>query len=107
MFIVCEIKNDIRVSPENRRSDFKNVLENEINRMYANKVVMKLGLIIALYEIIQFADSYVVPVDGTSVTPVHFSVIVFRPSLSSLLTGRIKNCSNDGIQCMCTCFLIN
>lgn len=52
---------------------------------------------ISFREVVSFKDSSILPVDGSSHTDVIFRYIVFRPEIGSLLTGKIKSCSRDGI----------
>jgi len=63
----------------------------------ANKVLHKIGLMISFREVVSFQDSSILPVDGSSHTDVIFRYIVFRPEIGSLLTGKIKSCTRDGI----------
>lgn len=70
---------------------------------------------ISFREVVSFQDSSILPVDGKSLnslltnsdlishfvgsshTDVIFRYIVFRPEIGSLLTGKIKSCTREGI----------
>ena len=52
---------------------------------------------ISFREVVSFGDSSILPVDGSSHTDVVFRFIVFRPEIGSLLTGKIKSCTREGI----------
>lgn len=42
-------------------------------------------------------DSIILPGDGASHTEVLFRYIVFRPTIGSILTGKIRSCSREGV----------
>lgn len=65
--------------------------------MYLFKVLLNVGLCIALKDIVSLKDSIILPGDGASHTEVIFRYIVFRPAISNILTGKIRNCSHEGV----------
>ena len=84
------------------------------------KVVHKVGLCIALHDILHVGESYIFPGDGASHTKgkktiiyimsytasifytinflVRFRVIVFRPFMDEVLVGKIRSCSSEGVR---------
>lgn len=97
MYFLAEIRDIIHVKPWQFDQDLKTVIENELNKKYANKVVFELGLCIALFDITKIEDSYVFPGDGSSHTRVTFRYVVFRPFIDEVLVGKVKSCSKEGI----------
>lgn len=59
--------------------------------------MLNLGLCIALKDIVSLKDSIILPGDGASHTEVLFRYIVFRPTIGSILTGKIRSCSREGV----------
>ncbi len=97
MYFLAEIRDIVHVKPWQFDEDLKTVIENELNKKYANKVVFELGLCIALFDIIKIEDSYVFPGDGSSHTRVTFRFVVFRPFIDEVLVGKVKSCSKEGV----------
>eukprot|EP00127_Corallochytrium_limacisporum_P004880 Clim_evm24s191 gene=Clim_evmTU24s191 len=73
-------------------------IEDEINRRYANKVVLDLGLCICLWDIVSRGDIKVNPDSGTYFSTVEFNYVVFRPFIGEVMTGKIRNMSHHGIR---------
>ncbi|XP_026731667.1 DNA-directed RNA polymerase III subunit RPC8 [Trichoplusia ni] len=97
MFVLSEMKDVIRISPENFHQSLSESIATLLNRKLANKVVLNVGLCIALCDITQIGHSYIFPGDGSSHTEAKFRVIVFRPVIEEILIGKIKNCSREGV----------
>lgn len=61
------------------------------------QVLLNVGLCIALKEIVSLKDSIILPGDGASHTEVLFRYVVFRPMVGTVMTGKIRNCSREGV----------
>lgn len=59
---------------------------------------MDVGLCICLYDILQASDGTVKAGDGCSYVTVEFRLVVFRPFIGEILTGKISSSSPDGIK---------
>ncbi|EDV27426.1 uncharacterized protein TRIADDRAFT_53108 [Trichoplax adhaerens] len=68
MFVLCCMKDTIRIKPHLFRLDIHYVIEEQLNKKFANKVVHNVGLCIGVYDILSISDSYVLPGDGSSFT---------------------------------------
>ena len=66
MFVLTRISDVIPVTPELFDTDYAQVLVEEIDRKYANKVISDVGLCVTIYDIINIGDAFVHPSDGTS-----------------------------------------
>ncbi|XP_053953345.1 DNA-directed RNA polymerase III subunit RPC8 isoform X2 [Anastrepha ludens] len=97
MFVLAELKDTIRIAPDQFHLKLVEAIRDEINRKLANKVLLNLGLCIALKDIVSLKDSIILPGDGASHTEVLFRYIVFRPAIGSVLTGKIRSCSREGV----------
>ncbi|XP_031569933.1 DNA-directed RNA polymerase III subunit RPC8-like [Actinia tenebrosa] len=98
MFVLAEMRDTVRIKPWLFSLDIQEAVENKLNKKFANKVVHNVGLCIVLYDILSIGDSYIVPGDGSSHTPVTFRFVVFRPFIDEILLGRIRSCNHEGIQ---------
>uniref|UniRef100_A0A336LV94 DNA-directed RNA polymerase III subunit RPC8 n=1 Tax=Culicoides sonorensis TaxID=179676 RepID=A0A336LV94_CULSO len=97
MFVLAELKDTIRIAPEQFHLKLPEAIKDEINRKLANKVLLNVGLCIALKDIKQLGDSIILPGDGASHTVVHYRYIVFRPMIGEVLTGKIRSCNREGV----------
>nr|CAG4638731.1 EOG090X0DHL [Cyclestheria hislopi] len=98
MFVLSLFKQTVRVSPHCFKKNLDEAIGEELNKKFANKVVLNVGLCIALWDITKREESYILPGDGGSHTKVHFRFVVFRPFLEQILVGKIKNCNPDSVQ---------
>lgn len=97
MFALTEMKDTVRIPPYRFTMKLNQAIAEELNRKFANKVVLKIGLCIALFDITKLEDSYILPGDGASHTKVQFRFVVFRPFVDEIITGKIKGSSRDGV----------
>ncbi|KAJ8919816.1 hypothetical protein NQ315_006345 [Exocentrus adspersus] len=97
MFILSEMKNVTRIPPELFGLKLNDAIAGELNKKLANKVVLNVGLCIALYDILTLQESFIFPGDGASHTPVTFRYIVFRPFIEEILIGKIRSSSQEGV----------
>ncbi|CAL1540413.1 unnamed protein product [Lymnaea stagnalis] len=97
MFILVKMKDTVRTPPRLFHLDTMDAIREALNKKFANKVVYKVGLCIALWDVEKVEDSYIFPGDGATHTIVHFRYVVFRPFVDEILVGRIKSSSKDGV----------
>jgi DNA-directed RNA polymerase III subunit RPC8 len=89
MYVLAEMKDVVHVKPWLFEHDLRVVIEDELNKKFANKVIYQLGLCVALFDIIKIENSYIFPGDGASHTRVTFRYVIFRPFIDEVLTGNI------------------
>ncbi|EFN81651.1 DNA-directed RNA polymerase III subunit RPC8 [Harpegnathos saltator] len=97
MFILADLKDTVRTTPNNFKQKLNDVITDELNRKLGNKVYVNVGLCIMLYDITKIEESHVFPGDGASHTNVSFRFVVFRPFMEEILIGKTRFCSADGI----------
>ncbi|KAB0792505.1 hypothetical protein PPYR_14464 [Photinus pyralis] len=97
MFILVEMKNVTRITPDLFNIKLNDAIASELNKKLANKVVLNVGLCIALYDITSLQESFIFPGDGSSHTRVSFRYIVFRPFAEEILLGKIRSSSAEGV----------
>ena len=79
-------------------------------------MLVDVGLCISFYDLIEVGDPYIYPSEGSSHQKVKFRLgnvtqsaivacgtltavlVVFRPFIGEVLTGRISSCKEDGIK---------
>ena len=55
------------------------VLLDQIDIMFANKVLVDVGLCITLFDFLEVGDPYIYPAEGSAHQRVKFRMVVFRP----------------------------
>lgn len=95
--MLSELRQMVRLLPRNFTISLEEQVKDEINRKLANKVMIGLGLCLALWDILEIGDSFIFPGDSASHTKVRFRLLVFRPEINEILTGKIRSCSREGV----------
>lgn len=98
MFNLTVIEDVIRMEPDQFGQDTEKILQLEINRKYANRVVHNVGLCICIYDIESYGDGLIKPGDGAVYVKTKFRMIVFRPFIGEALVGWVSSCTEDGIK---------
>lgn len=97
MFVLYEMVHTVRVQPTKLAMPLDEAVLAELNAKLANKVVLDVGLCMAVLDVLELGDSYVIPGDAGSHTKTKFSAIVFRPFVDEVLVGKIKSSDSSGI----------
>ena len=98
MFILSVIEDRLKIPPEKFSRDHKEVLVEQIDIKYANRILEHVGFCIAFYDFVSIDDPYVYPAEGCVHQLVRFRMIVFRPFEGEVLVGRISSFSKNGIR---------
>lgn len=97
MFVLSKFKDIIRVPASELGQPIEEVLADELNKRFANKVVLKVGLVICLHDIVEVGESYIYCGDGAIHTRCVYRLIVFRPQVGEILCGTLKSSSKEGL----------
>ncbi|KAA0198064.1 DNA directed RNA polymerase III subunit [Fasciolopsis buskii] len=98
MYLLVTITDTVVIKPKNFGADLKDVIEQELNARFANKLIYKVGLCISLWDILEIGESFISDVDASYHTQVTFRFACFRPSIDEVLLGTVKSCSKSGIR---------
>ena len=60
--------------------------------------MLEVGLCICFYDFIEVGDPYVYPAEGSCHQLVRFRMVVFRPFVGEIITGKILSTNPDGIR---------
>ncbi|KAI5196968.1 hypothetical protein E4T42_06913 [Aureobasidium subglaciale] len=96
--IKVTIADLIQISPQDFEKRSAQAIEDNINAKYADKVIHKVGLCVALYDILQTSEGLIGHGTGIVNVNVDFRMIVFRPFKGEILTGKIISSSDMGIR---------
>lgn len=97
MFVVVSIEDKLRTAPEAFQRDPEDVLREEIELKYSNKVMVDVGLFVKLLDFTSVGDPYVYPAEGAAHQICVFRMITFRPFMGEILVGVILSCSKEGL----------
>ena len=97
MFVIVSMEDKLRTSPEDFQRPSKEVLIEQIEKKYANKVIPDVGLFIKWLDFRSIGDPYVYPAEGAAHQITLFRMITFRPFIGEVLTGEIIKCSSEGV----------
>ena len=104
MFHLAVLSDEIALPPHALKpgghiAAMKRVIEEK----YVDRVVPELGLVVALYDILNVKDSFIFPGDfrdskGEAASTATFRLAVFRPDVGELLRGKIIESTTTGIR---------
>lgn len=77
---------------------FEQILREQIEIKYANKILLQVGLCITFYDFISIGDPYIYPSEGSSIQIVRFRMVVFRPFVGETITGKLVSSNQDGLK---------
>lgn len=66
MFVLAQLKDKIRVTPDLFRLSMEEAIKGELNKRFANRVIINVGLCITLYDILEIKESFIYQGDGSA-----------------------------------------
>mmetsp|Transcript_4590 Transcript_4590/g.13882 ORF Transcript_4590/g.13882 Transcript_4590/m.13882 type:complete len:192 (-) Transcript_4590:557-1132(-) len=97
MFKLVRICDDVQIAPSAFGEPRYAVLESEVNRKYANKVLEGHGLCICVWDWISCGDARILDGHGEAQMSVEFRLVVFAPYEGEVLLGRVRSSNAKGI----------
>ncbi|CEP08572.1 hypothetical protein [Parasitella parasitica] len=97
MFILSELEDTVKIVPNDFKKGDNGAITDVLNEKYANKVVQEVGLCICIHDVLHTSEGFILYGDGCSYIKVTFRIVVFRPFVGEILTGKIKSCSPSGV----------
>ncbi|ORY47908.1 hypothetical protein BCR33DRAFT_81292 [Rhizoclosmatium globosum] len=99
MFQLLTLEDTVRVLPADQRKPLPVAVTDELNKKYANKIKPKSGLCIRVLDILTIGDGIVhACLDGSGMFKTSFRLIVFRPFVGQILTGKVVHMSPEGLR---------
>ncbi|KAL0073286.1 DNA-directed RNA polymerase III subunit RPC8-like protein [Phycomyces blakesleeanus] len=98
MFLLSELEDTVKIVPNDFRKSTTEAITGVLNEKFANKVVQEVGLCICVRDIIEVSEAHILYGDGCTYTKVKFRLVVFKPFVGEVLTGKIKSCSPSGVR---------
>ncbi len=97
MYVVVSFEDKIAVQPDKFGREQADVLVDEIEHKYCNKVVLGVGLCVIFYDFVEVGVPHIYPGEGSTHQLVKFRMVVFRPDDEEILYGRISSCDERGV----------
>eukprot|EP01112_Ceratiomyxa_fruticulosa_P015275 TRINITY_DN4467_c0_g1_i1.p1 TRINITY_DN4467_c0_g1~~TRINITY_DN4467_c0_g1_i1.p1 ORF type:complete len:247 (-),score=43.17 TRINITY_DN4467_c0_g1_i1:205-834(-) len=97
MFVIVIVEDHIVVHPSNFDHTVETI-ETELEKKYTNRVILNVGLGIALHDILEIGDANIYPADGSAHFQVKSRIVVFRPFVGEVLMGSVKSSTSEHIQ---------
>lgn len=98
MFILLTHKESLKIPASRLEEDHGVVIEEILAAKYANKVIMRQGLCIGFYDIVDIGDAEVRCGAGVPVMDVRFRIIVFSPAPLEVLSGIVDQADEYGLR---------
>ncbi|XP_065212098.1 DNA-directed RNA polymerase III subunit RPC8 [Planococcus citri] len=98
MFILVEFDDVVKIKPSLFSESLESSISDALNKKLSNKVVPNVGLCIALFDFLEINESFIFPGEGAHHSKIKYRFVVFRPFMSEIIIGKIKSCTQQGIQ---------
>ncbi|GMM32549.1 DNA-directed RNA polymerase III subunit [Martiniozyma asiatica (nom. inval.)] len=98
MFQLTTISDLISVPPHLFNLPRNVAIEQQLNVKYANKVIQNIGLVISIFDLLEYDTGMFKPGDGDMFVNIKCRLVIFKPFVGEVLTGYIEECKEDGIK---------
>ena len=98
MFQLAVIEDKVTCYPDQLNRDPAEVIIEQIELKFCNKVLLNVGLGISFYDFVSIGDPYLYPGAGSSIQVVTFRLVVFRPFVGEVLTGKVHSSTKEGVR---------
>ena len=65
---------------------------------FSNRILLNVGLCVTFYDFISIGDPYLYPGEGSAMQIVKFRMVVFRPFIGEIMTGKLVGSSKEGLK---------
>ncbi|XVF21665.1 hypothetical protein REPUB_Repub12eG0109800 [Reevesia pubescens] len=97
MFYLSLIEHTLRLPPHLLHLPLDEAIKIELETLFLDKVITKLGLCISVYDIRSIKGGFIFPGDGSSTYTVEFRLIVFRPFVGEIIVAKLKEADANGL----------
>ena len=97
MFQLVLLSDVINIPPHRLDWDLTINLRHQLAIKYSNRVIHNIGLVICLFDIIKMSDPVVLPGQPDVIMTLEFRMVVFRPFIGEVLSGKVFKSTQDGV----------
>lgn len=96
MFKILSIKDKVRVPPIRFDMELDKAIKESLQDQVEGKLNPDLGVFLAVTDVTNIGDGYIVPEDGAVHYPVEYKTLVYRPELNELVLGEVVDITEFG-----------
>mmetsp|Transcript_19142 Transcript_19142/g.46215 ORF Transcript_19142/g.46215 Transcript_19142/m.46215 type:complete len:204 (+) Transcript_19142:315-926(+) len=97
MFTLVQMRDAVPIPASELDKPRPTAVGNVIELKYCNRILPGVGLCICLYDITQLGDGKIYLSDSRVHVRAEFQLLVFRPFIGEVLTGKIARSSPEGL----------
>jgi len=97
MFLLTVIEDKIKILPSQFGRNSLDVLKEQVEIKYTNRIILDVGLCITFYDFIDVGDPFLYPSEGSSIQVVRFRMVVFRPFIGESIVGKVTKSTKEGL----------
>ena len=97
--MLCAIEDHVRIEPAHLGLSTASAIEQELKRLYLDKVVPDVGLVVSIRNVDSFRGGDVHVGDGGVHFKATFRLVVFRPYEGEVLLGQAHAATKCGPDC--------
>jgi len=98
MFYLSLLQHTLRVPPCLLSLPREEAVKGELEKLFLDKVIAKLGLCVSLYDIRSIKGGFIFPSDGAPTYTVVFRLIMFRPFEGEIIAAKLKESNSTGLR---------
>ncbi len=96
MFYKIELRDHLRVPPHFFNLPLEEAITKRIKKTYTGFISKELGLVIDLDKIKEIGEGIIIPGDGAYYYNVLFTLLIFKPEMQEVVTGKIRDIAEFG-----------
>ena len=96
MYKLVEIKDMVRVPPQEFGKDAEEAIVSSIKKKYEGFISKELGIVIDVVSVKTLGEGIVVAGDGAAYYQLTFSLLVFKPEVQEVVYARMKDIADFG-----------
>lgn len=98
MFYLSKIEHKFALPPHLLARPIREAIQSELERLFLDKVIQKLGLCISVYDITSIEGGSIFPGAGAPTYQVVFNLIMFRPFPGEIISAKVISLDADGLR---------
>lgn len=98
MFYISKLDHTLPLPPHLLSLPLAAAIKEELENKFLDKVIANLGLCISVYDIQSIEGGFIFPGDGCSTYKVIFRLIMFRPFIGEIITGKVEESNATGLR---------
>jgi DNA-directed RNA polymerase III subunit RPC8 len=92
------LEDKLRVAPEEFERNITDVVQEQIELKYVDKVIPGVGLGVCFYDFITVGEAFVYPAEGGAHMHVQFRLVFFCPKVGETIVGKIDSITPEHVR---------